>query len=918
MAVDTISSIFTPTISTDETTFSVSVNLVTQYLYKHHDFDSMDFDLTFDWGSNSANANRPTYQHNHGQGTTDSHTFNVSRKAFFPCSSKTIKEVDVWVRGAYKNWYKGGWTKWYRSPTLRLEPPKAPEVSFDFETVDNEKYLKITITADEGAYNRERYDTVATIDIHENEALTGNSASSRLFVKLDMGCEDSYTWRKKVSELESMSQFGSLGASLRVSVDAYSRGLAGCSAHSEKSVRMFARPNPGTITGIRVVPSGYVIVTCLSNADDIHPVQTLTLERLVGTEYGDAARVALETDWDEVATGGATTTAMTDLLTDATPTEKGTHTWYRLVSTYDDYSTRSVPVECTAVYQPPMTIDLGTPFIFNAASGDNGTSAVIDVAWPDDTVLNLDAEELKNFIRTTQITWGEDEYSWHSTDGVSEFDFDWEDTALLAEANAAPGSEHDYAHAGRVWITGLTEGEDYFARARRKLESDDETTYGDWSNTVKVIPVSSPSWVRLSAPSYIARGESLPLTWTLGTEAMQTGWVLTDEDGIGIADGNDASGYALIPADKLEDIEVLSVRVSATTGGAWVSSELASVRIVDAPTCSVSCPEILSSLPLGLDIEASDDSSVALSIVSRGATYTLPDGEHVQYANDVIYAAEVEPGEVSIDDAELLTGCSYDVIVRAKDRTTGLSSEQASACFGVAWQRLADVPDATITPNDEDRTVAITTIAPEDVADGDVCDIYRVTSDQSYLIASDVAFGSTVTDRFAPFCSLGMNIAQSYRIACRTPEGNVAWRDVEYSLVADGLRFDWDRSHIELPYNIKLSENVDKDVDIRKHLDGTTNAYWNRGVKRGATATTDMIRFESDDQRRLIRELSHYGGAVFVRVPNGLAFEADVQLDDIEESYDSGVVAVSLKITEIGLTADHMCSEDDIVEAAND
>lgn len=55
-----------------------------------------------------------------------------------------------------------------------------------------------------------------------------------------------------------------------------------------------------------------------------------------------------------------------------------------------------------------------------------------------------------------------------------------------------------------------------------------------------------------------------------------------------------------------------------------------------------------------------------------------------------------------------------------------------------------------------------------------------------------------------------------------------------------------------------------------------------------------------------------------MRVPNGLAFEADVQLDDIEESYDSGVVAVSLKITEIGLTADHMCSEDDIVEAAND
>lgn len=917
MAVDTISSIFTPTISTDETTFSVSVNLVTQYLYKHHDFDSMDFDLTFDWGSNSANANRPTYQHNHGQGTTDSHTFNISRKAFFPCSNKTIKEIDVWVRGAYKNWYQGGWTKWYRSPTLRLEPPKAPEVSFDFETVDNEKYLKITITADEGAYNRERYDTVASVGIWKHSTTT-DEALSKTIIKLDMGTDDSFTWRKKVSEIESMNSFNSLNEFIYLSVSAYSRGLAGESAWAEKSWRMFSRPNVPTINGIRVSSEDTVIVSCSSNADDDHPVQTLTLERLVGTEYGDAARVALETDWDEVATGGETTTALCDLLTDATPTEKGTHTWYRLVSAYDDYTRRSLPVEFTAVYQPPMTIDLGTPFIFNAASGDNGTSVVIDVAWPDDTVLNLDAEELKNFIRTTQITWGEDEYSWHSTDGVSEFDFDWEDTALLTEANAAPGSEHDYAHAGRVWITGLTEGEDCFVRARRKLESDDETKYGDWSNTVKVIPVSSPSWVRLSAPSYIARGESLPLTWTLGTEAMQTGWVLTDAAGIGIADGNDASGYALIPAEALENIEVLSVRVSATTGGAWISSDLVDVRIVDAPTCSVSCQEVLASYPLKLDIEASDDSSVALSIVSRGVTYTLPDGEHTQYADDVIYAAEVNSGEVSIDDIGLLMGCTYDVIVRAKDRTTGLLSEQASACFAVAWQRLADVPDATITPNDEARTVAITTIAPEDVVAGDVCDIYRVTSDQSYLIASGVAFGSTVTDRFAPFCSAGMNIMQSYRIACRTPEGNVAWRDVEYSLAADGLRFDWDRSHIELPYNIKLSENVDKDVDIRKHLDGTTNAYWNRGVKRGATATTDMIRFESNDQRRLIRELSHYGGAVFVRVPNGLAFEADVQLDDIEESYDSGVVAVSLKITEIGLTADHMCSEDDIVEAVHD
>lgn len=917
MAVDTISSIFTPTISTDDATFSVSVDLVTQYLYKHHDFDTMDFDLTFDWGNNAANANRPTYQHNHGQGATNSHSFNVSRAAFFPCTNQTIKEIDVWVRGAYKDWYQGGWTKWYRSPTLRLEVPKAPEVSFDFETIDNEKYLKVTITADEGAYNRERYDTIATVGIWKHTT-TSDEALSRKMFDIDIGTEDSCVWRKKVSEIESMNSFNSLNEFIYLSVTAYSRGLAGTSAWAEKSWRMFSRPNVPVINGIRVADGDTVIVSCASNADEDHPVQTLTLERLVGTEYGDAARVALETDWDEVATGGETTTALCDLLTDATPTEKGTHTWYRLVSTYDDYTRRSIPVEFTAVYQPPMTIDLGTPFIFNAMSGDDGTSVVIDVAWPDDTVLNLDEDELKNFIRVTQLTWGEDEYSWHSTDGVSEFDFDWEDAELLTEANTAPDSEHDYAHAGRVWITGLTEGEDCFARARRKLENDDETKYGDWSNTVKAIPVSSPSWVRLSAPSYIARGESLPLTWALGTEAMQTGWVLTDASGVGIADGNDASGYALIPANMLEGIEVLSVRVSATTGGAWVSSDLVDVRIVDAPTCSVSCPEILTSYPLELNINASDDSSVALSIVSRGATYTLPDGEHTQYANDVVYAAEVEPGEVSIDDVELLMGCTYDVVVRAKDRTTGLLSEQVSACFMVAWERLAGVPDASITPNDADQTVAIITVAPEDVAIGDVCDIYRVTSDQSYLIASDVAFGSTVTDRFAPFCSSGMNITQIYRIACRTSEGNVAWRDVEYSLVADGLRFDWDRSYIDLPYNIKLSESVDKDVDIRKHLDGTTNAYWNRGVKRGATVTTDMIRFESDDQRRLIRELSHYSGAVFVRVPNGLAFEADVQLDDIEESYDSSVVGVSLKITEIGLTADHMCSEDDIVEAVND
>ena len=65
-----------------------------------------------------------------------------------------------------------------------------------------------------------------------------------------------------------------------------------------------------------------------------------------------------------------------------------------------------------------------------------------------------------------------------------------------------------------------------------------------------------------------------------------------------------------------------------------------------------------------------------------------------------------------------------------------------------------------------------------------------------------------------------------------------------------------------------------------------------------------MVRISSYEQFELLRDLAQHQGAVFVRLPNGCAYEARVNVPSISERPTSPVVEVQLTTEQIDLTDD--------------
>lgn len=306
---------------------------------------------------------------------------------------------------------------------------------------------------------------------------------------------------------------------------------------------------------------------------------------------------------------------------------------------------------------------------------------------------------------------------------------------------------------------------------------------------------------------------------------------------------------------------------------------------------------------------------------------------------------------------DLWNKCSYTLSVVATDTSTGLKSDESISTLVINWanpavsmQPVTIYVATTDTTVDEDETYfeydvetqsyvmvdpegtenplaegwyveetssPVTLTAIDEVDDSgyhrkavqigltpapscgqnDVYDIYRLTGDGAYLIGEGFPLTYTAVDEYAPF---GDDLTLYYRVAIRTTDGDVAFCDYEY--LADGavMRFDWQGGSLELPYNIEIGDKYAKDVEIRKHLNGDSDAYWNQGVTRVGNLKSDLIRLEQQDDINMARQLARYPGAVFVRTPDGSAYDADVQVTDL--SVDGPLEAIAIDATEIALT----------------
>ena len=418
--------------------------------------------------------------------------------------------------------------------------------------------------------------------------------------------------------------------------------------------------------------------------------------------------------------------------------------------------------------------------------------------------------------------------------------------------------------------------------------------------------------------AYTQSGRNITFTSAPANNATVTISYITDTTVI--ADGDGSLGATQISAERLATFAVnnsLTFTVQVSTGGAFVVSEEHTVTIIEKPTLSLNVSGTLTVQPLSFGATVSELSDLIVIVTSQGASGQFPLGLMRQTAGDTIYSDIISPKWTASgndwtttvtlpEELDFWDLGSYSVSVVAVDRTTELRSDEVIESFAVEWANPAVDPTTAITLTPVDtiddtgnhiQAVDITLTAPTGSASTDVYDIYRVTGDGAKLIGEGFPRSCTTRDEYAPF---GDAMTQIYRIALRTVDGDVSFADIEYVAPGRAMRFDWAEGSLELPYNISISDKYAKDVEIRKHMNGETDGYWNQNITRKASLNSDVIRLNNQEDIIRARSLARYPGAVFVRTPDGSAYEANVEVSDM--STEGKVTAIAIDATEIGLT----------------
>lgn len=831
-------------------------------------------------------------------------TFNgYDRSSYYPYTAKKLTSVSFWA----KPWNAKGHGKSV-SVTRKFTKPAKPAIgAFSVDSATG--VVSCVITADPGNGYRERARTRFQVIVRNTRTGSTQTVSDSAFTGT------SYTASYNVSDYQQLSY----AQYVQVTVKAWSQGYAGDSEKVSRSYYM-AYPAQATIKDVDVSSrdaSGKCTVLVNTNSTAEHPVDSVELEYLANCTYRDAAQIPGTESWTssdivDDAKCSALAISVQNLIPDA-----GKYTWVRVKSTHAIPSTLyrySAPMRVKDLETPAQTAADDDVKILSTSLGADGRSVVVLMGW------DADGEDDST---GTELSWADAEDAWASTEQPRTFEFTWSD-------GPCTDSGTTYHQSATITIKSLEPGQAVYIRARRYLDGTDGRSYGDYSNAKAQIPTTAivfePEAVALSVPGFVANGKSVLATWTISGTNEQRSWQLVSSDGAVIANGEGASKSYQIPFDRLATFAVggtVSLSVAVSTGGDPIvpldedgEQAFKTVTIVDAPTIAVTVADSLTAQPLTFTLQSNVAARIVASIAAGGMSGQSPSGDVEQFAGDSVWFADTTPTWTLANDAYTCTlaldgsqefhdGIGYALNVTAVDETTGLQTAAAPAEFTVAWAHQATAPeDCTVTPADytdeygvHHMSATIGIVAPEDALSTDVYDVYRHTADGAVLIGSGYPDGEVLVDEYAPF-GAGMDLF--YRVAMRTVDGDEEYADIPYALDGATMRFDWPYGTLELPYDITIGDSYSKDSARRTHLDGRSNVYWNAGVVRTAKYSSRLVRLDSQDAVASARALARYAGAVFVRTPDGSAYEADVQINDM--STDGPLQLVSIATTEIETT----------------
>lgn len=453
------------------------------------------------------------------------------------------------------------------------------------------------------------------------------------------------------------------------------------------------------------------------------------------------------------------------------------------------------------------------------------------------------------------------------------------------------------------------------------------TTLRGSSSTSSDNTATQTEWYLLYGTEYTVDAEE-NRTYTLN----ETPWVDS---------GNDSLGSCVVPWNKLEPLldanGEIGLAVQMGTGGSLATSDVVTLRVVDPPVLTATIPATVTAMETAT-FALSCNVNASVTVIVRAGHLSV-DGSMVngnagdglvhedQTAGDVAWQASFTPdwtlenntytATVTIPTGtELLDGGTYTVFVQPTDELTELVGETVTGEFEVEWANQAPrmlvddtETDIVVTPSDtvtEDgvrtRQCVIQLVAPAGALGTESYNVYRVTPDDTYLIAEDCGLTECIIDEYAPF---GGSIL-AYRVAVVTVDGDVDWLDYPYTLPGKDMRIDFGSNYVELPYDLTLSDTYQKDFEARRKLSGDIDGYWNDGTQRTGSYSSNLIRIYEEDKAALVRSLGQYAGPVFVRTPNGCAYQADVEVTNFGGARRDAALALTIDATEVALTEEFM------------
>lgn len=462
-----------------------------------------------------------------------------------------------------------------------------------------------------------------------------------------------------------------------------------------------------------------------------------------------------------------------------------------------------------------------------------------------------------------------------------------------------PIASTDVEQSVDINYDGWTTGQTYNLAVRITTTADTQSV---WSDPV-ALTVAAPVTAIITDSNITPPSSYTEVTDT--TIEVYIDGVLDSTTGSGSSEqGSISGGFTTAKYNFLynSDNETTTIETSDNT------TTVTKVKTV--VTVPASSYPMLKTMPLTVTVSGAGTAGTTMLTILRTADYHVdrPDetsfdgfeGETIFTMSQIGSAAIT----VNVDDlvGSLDDGAQYKLVATVIDEYGQSASTELP--FTVNWFHKASVPRATVEMDKYRRFAKITPIAVEPVIiSTDVCDIYRITSDQPELIYKGAEFGTTYVDPYP-----GFGDACGHRIVTRTANGDCAtssglgWLDTDIDdgdfLEEQQMIIDVDGDQIELPYNITLKNKWVKDFKRTTYLGGSVRGDWNPAVTRDLTAETVIIRGDELDKQLAMRDLAGYAGVAHIRTPDGSSLTCDIQIDEAQ-AYDTKKISYTLTVLAI-------------------